>query len=91
MLDHPTALLGPPKGPILAQKGPFGGPGGPWAAPGEPDSVPSAALWSNWFGLIVTTYFDLVLGPFVAAKGPKRPLFGQKAPFRFYLGCLGPL
>ena len=29
-----TALLGPPKGPVLAQKGPFRSPGGPWAAPG---------------------------------------------------------
>ena len=29
------ALLGPPRGPVLAQKGPFGGPGGPWAALGR--------------------------------------------------------
>ena len=27
--DTTTALLGPPRGPILAQKDPFGGPGGP--------------------------------------------------------------
>ena len=29
------ALLGPPKGPVLAQKGPFGGPRGPRRAPGD--------------------------------------------------------
>merc|ERR1712082_506577 len=31
-----TALLGPPKGSVLALIGPFGGPGGPGAAPGCP-------------------------------------------------------
>merc|ERR1711989_30595 len=34
LYETSTALLGPPKGPILAQKGPFGGPGGSRAAPG---------------------------------------------------------
>ena len=29
-----TSLLGPPKGPVLAQKAPFGDPGGLWAAMG---------------------------------------------------------
>ena len=32
VLGPHTALLGPPKGPILAQKGPFGGPGQPRGA-----------------------------------------------------------
>ena len=47
-----TALLGPPKGPVLAQKGPFGSPGGPWAAPGGliwaqlPLAGPSG--WATW-------------------------------------------
>merc|ERR1712082_529064 len=57
-----TALLGPPKGPVLAQKGPFGSPGGPLAAPGGliwaqvPLVGPTgwAAFiscgWSNWVG-----------------------------------------
>ena len=48
------ALLGPPKGPILAQKVPFGGPGGPWAALGGliwaqlPLVGPTG--WATWLG-----------------------------------------
>merc|ERR1712077_25613 len=72
------APYGTPRAPKRARFGPerpFWGPRRSLGSPGWPNLGPSAALWSNWFGLIVTTYFDLVLGPFVAAKGPKRPLF----------------
>ena len=119
------ALLGPPKGPVLASIGPFGGPGGPRRAPWgqiwsrlppigpfgldscsphtltwyrapsghpgalkepvlapnaprrssegseRPDSVPNAPDWSAWVGLMPTTHFDLVLGPFWVPGGAK--------------------
>ena len=48
MLDHPTAPLGPPKGPVFAQKGPFGRPGHPLG----PELVRTATGWSNWVGCI---------------------------------------
>ena len=75
-----SALLGPRKGPVLAQNSPLEGPGRPWLAWGS-DLVPTAASWSNWVELMVTTNFDLVLDLFSAAKCPKRPLFGPKCPF----------
>merc|ERR1719500_947447 len=50
-------------------KGPFGDLGGP-------DLVPTAPHWPAWAGLMVTTYFDLVLGPFWVPGGPKRAHFG---------------
>ena len=61
---------GAPKKARFDPKGPFGGPRTSSESPGEPDLVPTAALWSNWVGLIVFTHFDLVLGLFVAAKDP---------------------
>ena len=51
------------------------------ASLGMPDLVPTVAGWSNWVGLMVATHFDLIMGLFIAAKGPKRPLFGPKCPF----------
>ena len=44
ILDHPTAPLRPPKGPVLAQKGPFGGPGN-WSR------LPLATTKSGWLSL----------------------------------------
>ena len=61
------------KGPVLAIKGPFGDLGGP-------DLVPTAPHWPAWVGLMVTTHFDLVLGPFWAPGGPKRAHFGPNVP-----------
>ena len=46
-----------------------------------PDLVPIAADWSNWVGVNVTTHFGLVLGLFLAPRGPKRARFGPKCPF----------
>ena len=74
----PYGTPGAPKRAHIGPERPFWGLWTSSDSPGEPDSVPSAALWSNWFGLIVTTYFDLVLGPFVAAKGPKGPFLAKK-------------
>jgi len=72
-----TALLGPPKGPILAQKGPFGGPG----QPRGPDLGPSATGWSNWVGRI----HIMCSGPFRDHYGtpgaPKRAVLAQIGPF----------
>jgi len=61
------------KGPVLAIKGPFGDLGGP-------DLVPTAPHWPAWVGLMVTTYFDLVLGPFWVPRVPKRAHFGPNVP-----------
>ena len=55
------------------KKGPFGDLGGP-------DLVPTALHWPAWVGLMVTTHFDLVLGPFWAPGGPKRAHFGPNVP-----------
>ena len=63
--------LDPPKGPVLAQNAPFGDPGGHWRAPIGPDLVPTAANRSVWVRLMVTTHLGLILGLFMAAKGPK--------------------
>ena len=48
--------------------------------PGGPDLVPTARHWPAWVGLMVTTHFDLVLGPFWAPGGPKRAHFGPNVP-----------
>ena len=55
------------KGPVLAIKGPFGDLGGP-------DLVPTAPHWPAWVGLMVTTHFDLVLGPFWVPPGAQKGL-----------------
>ena len=46
-----------------------------------PELVPIAAKWFDWVGVIVTTHFDLVLGLFLAPRGPKRARFGPKCLF----------
>ena len=43
--------------------------------PGRPNLVPSAPDWPAWVGLMVTTHFDLVSGPFWAPR-PKMSLLG---------------
>ena len=76
-------LLGPPKGLILAPKGPAGGPdfrrsqGGP----GGPDLVPTAAGWSTWVELMVTTHFGLVSDLFRPPGGSIMACFGTKCPY----------
>ena len=40
----------------------------PWG----PDLIPTAANWSDWVGVMVTTKFGLVLGPLLGPKGPKK-------------------
>ena len=47
----------------------------------RPDLVPIAIDWSNWVGVMVTTHFGLVLGLFLAPRGPKRSRFGPKCLF----------
>ena len=42
--------------------------------------VPTAPHWPAWVGLMVTTYFDLVLGPFWVPRVPKRAHFGPNVP-----------
>ena len=50
---------------------------------------PIAANWSDWVGIMVTTQFSLLLGLFVAPRGPKRAHFGPKCPFLGVLKVLG--
>ena len=75
-MDHPTALLGLPKGPVLAQKGPFWGPRQPLG----PELVPTATDWSNWTGCI-----------HIMCMGPLRDLYGTprapKGPVLVLLGA----
>ena len=54
---------------------------GPSEGPEGPDLVPTAPDWPAWVGLMLTTHFDLVSGPFWAPGGPKRARFGPKCPF----------
>ena len=76
-----TALLGPPKGPVLAQIGPFRGPGGPWAAPGRliwaqvPLVGPTG--WAASISCARAPYetTTALVGP------PKGPVLTQKGPF----------
>ena len=46
-----------------------------------PDLVPITADWSDWVEIMVTTHFGLVLGLFLAPRGPKRARFGPKCLF----------
>ena len=77
------ALLGPPKGPVLAQKGPFEGSGRPQTVPGS--LIRSQVLPFGPTGLgsssphTLTWYWALLLQP-RAPKGPflaKKHLFGS--------------
>ena len=46
--------------------------------PGGPDLVPTAPHWPAWVGLMVTTHFDLVLGPFWVPPGAQKgPILAQ--------------
>ena len=49
--------------------------------PRGPDLVPTAANWSDWVGVMVTSHFGLVLGLLWAPRVPKRARFGPKCPF----------
>merc|ERR1712218_530224 len=49
--------------------------------PRGPDLVLTASHWPVWVGLMITTHFDLVSGPFWAPGGPKRARFSPKCPF----------
>merc|ERR1719201_2241836 len=78
-----TDLYGTPGAPKRARFGPewpFWGPRRSSDGPGGPDLVPTAPNWSAWAGLMLTTHFDLVSGPFWVPRGPKRARFGPKCP-----------
>ena len=68
MLDHPTAPLGPPKGPVFAQKGPFGRPGHPLG----PELFRTATGWSNWVGCINIMCLGLLRELYCTPRVPKR-------------------
>ena len=53
----------------------FRGPQRSSEGPGGPDLVPTAPDWPAWVGLMVTTNFDLVLGPRRAHFGSNVPNF----------------
>merc|ERR1712105_536316 len=69
---------GAPKRARFGPEWPFWGPRRSSDGPGGPDLVPPAPNWSAWAGLMLTTHFDLVSGPFWAPGGPKRARFGPK-------------
>ena len=79
-----TDLYRTPRAPKRARfrpEWPFWGPRRSLEGPEGPDLVPTAPHWPVWVGLMVTTHFDLVSGPFWASGGPKRARFGPKCPF----------
>ena len=71
---------GAPKRARFGPEWPFWGPRRSSDGPGGPDLVPTAPNWSAWAGLMLTTHFDLVSGPFWVPGGPKRARFGPKCP-----------
>jgi hypothetical protein len=78
-----TDLYGTPGAPKRARfrpEWPFWRPRRSSEGPGGPDLIPTAPDWPVWVGLMVTTHFDLVLGPFWAPGGPKRAHFGPNVP-----------
>ena len=42
-----------------------------------PDLVPTATDWSDWAGIMVTTYFGLVSGLLKPLKVPQNDVFGR--------------
>merc|ERR1712024_314702 len=72
------ALMEPPSSREQAKRVRFGpkrpllGPRRSSEGPGEADLIPTTPDWPAWVGLMVTTHFDLVSGPFC----PKMPLLG---------------
>ena len=87
---HPYHALGPLNGPLLHSRAPKKARFGPkspfWGSwrssegPQGPDLVPTAANWSDWVGVMVTTHFGLVLGLFWVPRDTKRARFGPKMP-----------
>ena len=70
-------LSGPQKGPVLAPKGPLGAPEGL----GGPDLVPTAADWSDWVGIMVTTLWSCI-EPLLGPQGhQKSPVLALNDPF----------
>ena len=51
-----------------------------------PDLVPTAANWSDWVGVMVTTHFGLILGLLRAQKGPFWPKIALMGPKRAHKG-----
>ena len=78
LTTHFDLVSGPfwaPGGPNRARFGPkcpFWVPRRSSEGPGRPDLVPTAPDWSAWVGLMPTTHFDLVLGPFWVPGGAKK-------------------
>ena len=66
--DH-YGTPGAPKRARFGPKCPFWRPRRSSEGPRGPDLVPTAANWSAWVRLIVTTHLGLMLGLIVAAKG----------------------
>ena len=60
---------------------PFWGPQRDSEGPRGPDLVPTAADWSDWVRIMVTTHFGLVSGLFWVPRDTKRARFGSKIPF----------
>ena len=73
----PSGSLGALKETVLARNAPFGSSEGP----GGPDLVPTAPDWAAWVGIMVTTHFDLVSGPFQVPGGPKRAFWPRSLNF----------
>ena len=70
-----------PKRTPFGRKCPFWGSWRDSEGPREPHLVATAADRSDWVGIMVTTPFGLVLGHFLAPRGPKWARFGPEYPF----------
>ena len=82
-------LLWAPRGPKRARFGPkmpFWGPWRSWEGHRGPDLVPTAANWSDWVGVMVTSHFGLILGLLWAKKGLFWPIIALMGPKRAHLG-----
>ena len=75
LVSGPFWARGGPKRARFGPKCSFWGPRRSSEGPKRPDLVPTTPDWSAWAGLMPTTHFDLVLGPFWVPRGPKRAIW----------------